>query len=103
MLFSGPKFLNANFEADKITVEFEYSGEGLKLRSGNEVLGFILAGEDGQFYAAKGKIIAPNRVEISHPMVESPVEIRYARADNSEVNLYNNSDLPAIIPFRIKK
>ncbi|ERM81000.1 hypothetical protein P872_11985 [Rhodonellum psychrophilum GCM71 = DSM 17998] len=102
LLFSGPKLKNADFGTDKVRLEFEYCGEGLKLRSGDAVLGFILAGEDGVFYPAKGKLIAPNQVEVSHASVKSPLEIRYAWADNPEVNLYNSGDLPAI-PFRVRK
>ncbi len=102
VMFSGPKFKKADFEGDKVTLTFDHSGEGLKIREGNAPKGFIVAGQDGKFYPASAKLTGTDQVEISHPSVPEPMEVRYAWADNPEVNLYNSADLPAV-PFRLKK
>jgi sialate O-acetylesterase len=101
VIHTGPIFSSAEKQGEKIIVTFDFVGEGLQLSSGTEVKGFIIAGEDGQFESAKGKITGTNQVEIFSPKVKNPVEVRYAWADNPEVNLYNSLDLPAV-PFRQK-
>jgi sialate O-acetylesterase len=102
VIHSGPTFSKFEIQGEKVLVTFDFAGEGLQLSSGTGVKGFILAGEDGQFVAAKGKIIGPNQVEVSSPKIKNPVEIRYAWADNPETNLYNSLGLPAV-PFRHKR
>lgn len=101
VIHCGPSFSKVEKQGEKVLVTFDFAGEGLQLSSGNEVRGFIIAGEDGQFVAAKGKILGPNQVEVSSSKIKNPVEIRYAWADNPETNLYNSLSLPAI-PFRQK-
>jgi sialate O-acetylesterase len=71
----------------------------LQLSSGTEVKGFILSDENGKFEVAKGKIIGTKQVEVYSSKIKNPTEIRYAWADNPEVNLYNSLNLPAV-PFR---
>ena len=66
---------------------------------GKSVKGFILAGSDGNFVVAKAEITGKDQITVSHPGIKSPTEIRYAWADNPEVNLYNSEKLPAV-PFR---
>jgi sialate O-acetylesterase len=101
VIHSGPAYSGLEKQGETVLITFDFAGEGLQLSSGTEVKGFILAGEDGQFVTAKGKIIAPNQVEVSSSKIKIPVEIRYAWADNPEVNLYNSLNLPAV-PFRKK-
>jgi sialate O-acetylesterase len=101
VVFSGPMYKNHELKDDKVLISFDHTGEGLKLTSGNEVKGFIIAGKEGNFVPAKAILQPSGHVEVSHPTVKNPSEIRYAWADNPEVNLYNSEDLPAV-PFRIK-
>ncbi|MFD2203328.1 sialate O-acetylesterase [Shivajiella indica] len=100
VIFSGPSFKDYEFKDGKVLISFDYVGEGLKLSYGNEVKGFIIADEEGKFLSAKAVLISPGKVEVFHPSIKNPTEIRYAWADNPEVNLYNTEDLPAV-PFRI--
>lgn len=101
VVYSGPTFDNFELKDGKVVISMDHAGQGLKLSSGNDVKGFIISDENGVFLSAKASIISPNQVEISHPSIKNPMEIRYAWADNPEVNLYNSEDLPAV-PFRIR-
>ncbi|MCS4434498.1 sialate O-acetylesterase [Aquiflexum gelatinilyticum] len=101
VVHAGPTVSKAEKKGDKVIITFDFVGDSLKLTSGTEVLGFILKGEDGNFESAKGSIIGPNQVEVYSAAIKNPTEIRYAWADNPEVNLYNSLDLPAV-PFRQK-
>jgi sialate O-acetylesterase len=101
VIHSGPAFSAVEKEGDKVIVTFDFVGKGLALSSGSDVKGFILAAEDGTFERANGKIIGTNKVEVNSPRIKNPTEVRYAWADNPEVNLYNSLNLPAV-PFRQK-
>jgi sialate O-acetylesterase len=101
VLYSGPVFKEFKKEGQKINLVFDFVGDGLKLSYGGEVKGFIISDQEGNFYPAKAMVINAKEVQVFHPLVENPREIRYAWADNPEVNLYNSENLPAV-PFRIK-
>ncbi|MCL6260595.1 sialate O-acetylesterase [Aquiflexum sp. TKW24L] len=101
VIHSGPSVASVEKKGEKVLVTFNNVGEGLQVSSGTEVTGFILAGEDGQFEIAKGKIVGTNQVEVYSSKVKNPVEVRFAWADNPEFNLYNSLSLPAV-PFRKK-
>jgi sialate O-acetylesterase len=93
-------FKSAKVEDGKVIVELDHVGEGLILSDGGKAAkGFILAGPDGNFVVANAEITSQNQITVSHPSIKSPTEIRYAWADNPEVNLYNSEKLPAV-PFR---
>lgn len=98
--YSGPVFSKYEMGEGKVLLSFNHVGVGLKLSQGNQVEGFIIKSKDGEFKKANAKIIGPSQIEVSHPQIQEPVEIRYAWADNPEVNLYNSEDLPAL-PFRV--
>ena len=60
--------------------------------------GFQICGADRAWKWANAKIISSNQVEVSHPEVSSPLEVRYAWAKNAEgANLYNKDGLPTSI------
>lgn len=96
---SGPSFSKVERQGEKVVVTFDFVGDRLQLSSGTEVKGFILSDENGKFEVAKGKIIGTKQVEVYSSKIKNPTEIRYAWADNPEVNLYNSLNLPAV-PFR---
>lgn len=100
VVYSGPALKEYQVNNAKVLLSFEHVGDGLKLSNGNEVKGFIIKAQDGDFKNANARIIGQNQIEVSHPQVQNPQEIRYAWADNPEVNLYNSENLPAV-PFRI--
>lgn len=99
IIASGPIFQEAKIEGDSLKVTFTEVGAGLKLISGAEVKGFILEDAEGQFEIATGIISADNEVKLAIPADFVPVGIRYAWADNPEVNLVNELNLPAV-PFK---
>jgi sialate O-acetylesterase len=59
---------------------------------------FAIAGADRKFTWAEAHIDGETIV-VSSAQVKSPLAVRYAWADNPEVNLYNSVNLPAS-PFR---
>lgn len=99
ILASGPQIREVKREGDKVLVTFDEVGEGLKLASGDEVLGFILEDAEGQFEVVKGAISGSDLVTLTIPEGLTPVGIRYAWADNPQVNLVNSIGLPTT-PFR---
>lgn len=100
VVHSGPMLKSAKVEGGKVLLELDHVGEGLVLSDGGKsVKGFILAGSDGNFVLAKAEITGKDQITVFHPGIKSPTEIRYAWADNPEVNLYNSEKLPAV-PFR---
>ncbi|MBW3469455.1 sialate O-acetylesterase [Arthrospiribacter ruber] len=101
ILHRGPNLLRARVVNDVFVLNYADIGEGFVLESGDEVEGFIITGRDGEFYSAKGRITGENEIQVFHPKVTDPVEIRYAWADNPSVNLYNSEGLPAE-PFRFR-
>jgi sialate O-acetylesterase len=101
VVFSGPVIQSFERDETGVKLKFSHVAEGLTLSSGKEVKGFIVRDENGTFYAANATIIDKDKVLVSHPQGLNISEIRYAWADNPEVNLYNSEALPAV-PFRKK-
>jgi sialate O-acetylesterase len=99
LVASGPVFTKAIREGNELILTFSETGDGLKLSQGEEVKGFILEDAEGQFEVATGKIISSTEVSLTIPAGFVPVGIRYAWADNPEVNLVNEFNLPAL-PFQ---
>ena len=60
--------------------------------------GFAMAGPDHRFYWAKARLDG-STVTLTCPQVPHPLAVRYAWADNPDVNLVNMVGLPAA-PFR---
>lgn len=81
-------------------IEFADVGQGLKIKDGDKLDEFAIAGADKRFYWAEAKIIGKDKIEVSSPQVSSPQAVRYAFNNNPKhPNLTNDSDLPAA-PFR---
>jgi sialate O-acetylesterase len=99
ILASGPVFKEVKREGDRLILTFSEVGEGLKLTGGVDVFGFILEDAEGQFELASGSITGVDQVTLIIPAGITPVGIRYAWADNPEVNLVNSINLPTV-PFR---
>jgi sialate O-acetylesterase len=99
ILASGPVFKEVKREGDRLILTFSEIGDGLKLTGGEDVFGFILEDAEGQFELASGSITGVDQVTLIIPEGITPVGIRYAWADNPEVNLINSINLPTV-PFR---
>jgi sialate O-acetylesterase len=99
ILASGPVFKGVAMEGDDLVLTFSEVGEGLRLSSGAEVLGFIVESKSGKFEVVSGEISGVDQVKLTIPTGFDPVGVRYAWADNPDVNLVNELNLPAV-PFR---
>jgi sialate O-acetylesterase len=95
--YSGPLYDSNSSDGDKIRIRFKHAA-GLKTSAGEMPKSFAIAGADRKFYWAEAHIDGETIV-VSSPRVTRPVAVRYAWADNPEVNVYNGTNLPAS-PFR---
>ncbi|MGI9036339.1 MAG: sialate O-acetylesterase [Pyrinomonadaceae bacterium] len=99
-LTDSPEFQKQEIKGNKIILTFEDVGSGLKIRDGDKLDEFTIAGADKKFVWANVKIIGKNKVEVSSPDVKNPLAVRYAFNSNPRrPNLTNDSGLPAA-PFR---
>lgn len=94
---SGPVFDSMHVEDGKVLLHWTHAG-GLKTTDGGAPQGFALCGDDGIWHWATAAIEGET-VVLSNPDVSHPVAVRYAWADNPQVNLINKFGLPAV-PFR---
>lgn len=117
IVYSGPFMDAVIFERASAKVTFKPgTAEGLATTDKGSVKGFAIAGDDQKFVWAEARIVAPEPVAkskgkeakalaqepvivLTSPAVAKPVAVRYAWANNPEVNLVNQAGLPAV-PFR---
>ena len=101
IVHSGPIYKSMKIEGQRILLEFNNVGSGLKAFDKYGYLkGFSIAGVDKKFYWAQAFINAENKVVVFSNSITNPVAVRYAWADNpDDANLYNEELLPAS-PFR---
>jgi sialate O-acetylesterase len=99
-LMDAPRFQKAEIKGSKIILTFDDVGNGLKIKDGDKLDEFAIAGADKKFVWAEAKIVGKNKIEVSSPAVSQPVAVRYAFNSNPKhPNLTNDSGLPAS-PFR---
>ncbi len=94
--FSGPMFRQATAEGSGLRVWFDHA-DGLQTRGGS-LTGFEIAGKDGIYAPAEGRIDG-GTVVLSAPSVEKPIAVRYGWSNSPECHLYNRAGLPAS-PFQ---
>ncbi|MGL6076087.1 MAG: sialate O-acetylesterase [Fimbriiglobus sp.] len=96
--YQGPEYKSHKVEGDKVVVSFNHAN-GL-MAKGDEVAGFMLAGEDGKFFPATAKIEGMN-VVLTSDKVTKPVHVRFGWMNFAKptLNLFNKAGLPAY-PFR---
>jgi len=98
LVYSGPLYRAHQVSDDKVRVEFDHIGGGLRA-TGDKLQCFAIAGEDRLFRWANAAI-EQDAVVVSHPDVPAPVAVRYAWAASPDAcNLCNAEGLPAS-PFR---
>ena len=99
-LVDAPVLKTSAVEGSKIVLTFDHVGGGLKVRDGDKLDEFAIAGDDKKWYWADAKIVGKNKVEVWSTSVPSPKGVRYAFNTNPKhPNLTNDSGLPAS-PFR---
>ncbi|MBK7213449.1 MAG: chitobiase/beta-hexosaminidase C-terminal domain-containing protein [Bacteroidales bacterium] len=92
---SGPLYSGFQKEGKSIRVAFEYAGDGLNMHvSGKQPNGFMIAGSDRHFVAAKVQVDG-NSLIVRSDKVKDPVAVRYAYTNTSEATLFNSMELPA--------
>lgn len=97
---SGPAFVKAKAKGSKMVVTFSAAGEGLRVRDGDKLAEFAIAGADHQWHWAEARITGKDRVEVWSDLVTQPEAVRYAFNNNPrDPNLTNETGLPAA-PFR---
>ena len=95
-----PVLKKSEVKGNKMILTFDDVGTGLKLKSGDKLNEFAIAGEDKKFVWAEAKIVGKNKVEVWSEKIPNPQAVRYAFNNNPpNPNLTNDSGLPAS-PFR---
>lgn len=99
IISSGPIYQKMKIEGNKIILSFSEVGGGLRIKKGEKLHHFAIAGEDKQFVWATAEIKG-NKVIVSNKNILNPVAVRYAWSNNpEEANLINKEGLLAS-PFR---
>ena len=108
--YSGPIYDSMKIEGEKIRLSFKNVGRGLRIgvpppdpdgkqpATPQDLTGFGIAGEDGNFVWAKATLDG-DTVVVSADEVDHPVAVRYDWGQNPSGDLYNQDNLPAS-PFR---
>jgi len=103
VVWTGPIMQSCEFKDGKAVIKFETGGSPLAVRNNEEIKGFALCDDNGEFIEADAKIIGDDTVEVISEKVKIPTIVYYAWAYNPEgVNLINKEGLPAS-PFRYGK
>ncbi len=97
--YRSPEYKSIAVAGNKVTVTLDCFGSTLRAFDVAEARGFAICGEDRKWVWAKGKVIAPDKVEVWSDDVAAPIAVRYAWADNPVCNLFSNDGLP-VTPFR---
>ncbi len=95
---SGPIYKSMKRKGNAVRLRFDHIGEYLKTTEGQPLSGFMIAGDDREFFPA-GARIEGKEVVVWSGRVEKPAAVRFGWDDNPYCNLYNSAGLPAS-PFR---
>lgn len=97
--WSAVQVKEVKFEKDKAVVTFDNARYGMTPQ--HEVVpGFELAGKDGVFHPAEGRVVISKPiVEVTSKEVKEPVAVRYAFHNYTPTTLCNTYGIP-VIPFR---
>ena len=94
-----PTFAGAIAKGDSVVIKFNHSN-GLKTSDGKSVSFLELAGKDGKFHPATGKIVN-NTLIVSSPEVRAPEQVRFGWHKIAEPNFVNRQGVP-VAPFSAK-
>jgi sialate O-acetylesterase len=101
LVYSGPLYKSMAVEENKIRLQFNHCGAGLKSRDGKPLGDFTIAGADQKFVPAEAAIDG-DMIVVRSDKVAKPVAVRFAWRDDATPNLCNREGLPAS-PFRTDK
>ncbi len=98
IVHTGPLFQSSTIDGNKIIISFTNVGTGLISKDGESLRAFATAGADKKFVWANATI-ENNKIIVWNNDIANPKYVRYAWADNPDVNFYNKEGLPAS-PFQ---
>ncbi len=98
LVYSGPLYKSMEVDGNKIRLQFEHVGSGLKTRDGQPPNEFTIAAQDGEFVPAQAKIEGDTIIVWSEE-VKEPAAVRMGWHHTAQPNLMNQEGLPAS-PFR---
>ena len=101
LVYSGPLYKSMKVEGNKVRIEFEHVGSGLKSRDGKPLSWFTIASKEGDFVEATAAIDG-NSVVVSSDKIAEPAAVRFGWDQLAEPNLMNAESLPAG-PFRTSR
>ena len=101
LVYSGPLYKSMKVEGNKVRIEFEHVGSGLKSRDGKPLSWFTIASKEGDFVEATAAIDG-NSVVVSSDKISEPAAVRFGWDQLAEPNLMNAESLPAG-PFRTSR
>lgn len=100
---TAPNIIGTRARKGRMLLTFAPAEKGEALAPEDDIQGFIVAGPDHQWHAARAAYTKGRRrvreVVVECPDVEVPVAVRYAWGDNPDCNLRSRSGLP-VGPFR---
>lgn len=100
VIATGPEYVSHVVDGAEARITFDTRGAALTTGDRSPIVrGFQLAGTEGKYRFATGKIVAPNTVVVSVPEVASPKNVRFAWGAVPNANLVGTAGLPAV-PFR---
>jgi len=100
LVASGPMFRQVKTKRSKLELKFDVAGKGLRMRDGDKLDEFAVAGPDHQWHWANAQIKGRDRVVVWAADVPRPEAVRYAFNSNPRhANLTNDTGIPAS-PFR---
>jgi sialate O-acetylesterase len=107
IVYSGPLYKKSMFTGQNVRITFDHVADGLMVAEKElfdpakkvdaPLRGFQICGKDRQWEWAEAKIVDKDVVEVWHPKLQDPVEVRYAWASNPIANLYNSEGLPTSV------
>jgi sialate O-acetylesterase len=97
LVYSGPLYESMEIKGGKIQVSFAHA-KGLKVRVKKPLSEFQIAGDDGNYVAARARIVG-DKVVVSAAEVREPKNVRFAWHALANPNLVNGAGLPAS-PFQ---
>ncbi len=105
---SGPLYRRHRIEGNRVLIEFDHAGSGLTAGrkqgmqpvrlTDDPIGGFQICGEDREWKWAEVRVWHPDTLEVSHPDVSRPVEVRYGwKGIHNRFDFYNREGLPAAV------
>ena len=93
----GPTYKSHVTEGDSVVITVD-NGEGLHVKSGEAIRGFMLAGADGKYFDATATI-SDGKIVVTSAKVAAPVYIKYGFGKCPFLNVYNKDGF-LMSPFR---